>query len=107
MKRLAKQFYTPARGSDEREEHSDAGALAGAVRPQETEHLTARHGEIQLVHRPAVLEAFAEIDRLEDRLGGHRASGIEKAGGRIERNLKNRKSGETEGRINNEEGRKI
>jgi hypothetical protein len=75
VERLAEQFHPAGGGGDEREEHPDGCAFACSVWAEKAENLAARHAQIQIVHRPPVPEALAEVECLKDRFGCHDGSG--------------------------------
>jgi len=73
---LPKKGKCPARRADQREQHPNGGALAGAVGSQKAENLPLLDRQIQVGDRPAMPEAFAEIEGLQDDLiGFHHSDG--------------------------------
>ena len=55
----AKNLRLAARGEYQAQQHFHRGALAGAVRPQETEHLTPSHLQSEVSDRHLAAEDFA------------------------------------------------
>ena len=63
---LAEEHDRPGRRLVDAGEHVEERRLAGAVRPDQRDHLAARHGEVDVVHRDEAAELLAHVLRDEE-----------------------------------------
>src|SRR5262249_18046073 len=71
---VAVQDRRPRRRLEQANHHADGGGLAGAVRPEEPEHLSGGDLEIEIVHRDHGAVCLAERDAADHRTSSSRAN---------------------------------
>jgi hypothetical protein len=65
-----------SRGAEQATQHAQGRRLAGAVRPDETDHFAAVDRERDAAHRLDVAVAHHEVARREQRPIGHRSPSV-------------------------------